>query len=284
MNTQTQVIIFDRPIKRLIFGVLVGILFGAYIYAAIDRGVFLYFAPKDTSLWNDIFWDDWLLRIIVIIISSGAGGIIAGLIARRNGKIIGVISVIPSILVWFYILYCLLNNQLDLNIFKDNVMPESTSTLLIILAVLINLVVGYLAGWFGEKLSSNLFSDFDNRKYSLLGIKWYNFLWYPIVMYFILIEGFYIASYAYETIKILFSLPEYSLSSVLINLLSFPALIGLFLIYLSVIGSYQIITDSSEFVSTTQGKILLFCLLIIIVPPVSFGLTYLSFYLESLFH
>lgn len=283
MNTQIQEAVIDRPIKRLIFGALIGILFGAYVYAAIDRGVYLYFAPKD-SLWNNIFWDDWLLRIIAIIISSGVGSIAAGIIARYKGKIVGVISVIPSVLVWLLILYFLLNDELGLTIFKVNVIPESTSTLLILLSILINIIVGYFGGGFGEKLSSNLHSNYDNRKYSLLGIKWYNFLWYPIVMYFILIEGFYIASYAYETIKILFSLPEYNFSSILINLLSIPALIGLFLIYLSVVGSYQILTDSSEFVSTRKGKVILTCILIIIVPSVSFGLTYLSFYLESLIH
>ncbi|GJQ61167.1 MAG: hypothetical protein SCALA702_02200 [Melioribacteraceae bacterium] len=283
MSTQTQETVVDRPIKRLIFGAIIGILFSAYVYAAIDRGVYLYFAPKD-SLWNNIFWDDWLLRIIAIIISSGLGSITAGLIARHKGKIIGVISVLPSVLVWLFILYFLLNDELGLTIFKVNIIPESTSKLLILLSVLVNILVGYFGGGYGEKLSSNLHSNYDNRKYSLLGIKWYNFLWYPIVMYFILIEGFYITSYAYEIIKILFSLPEFSLSLILINFLSMPAFIGLFLIYLSVVGLYQILSDSSEYVSTMKGKVILSCLLIVVVPPVAFGLTYLSFYLESLFN
>ncbi len=58
MNSQTEEKILDRSIKRLIFGALVGIIFGAYIYSANDRGVFLYFAPKDSSQWNNVFWDD----------------------------------------------------------------------------------------------------------------------------------------------------------------------------------------------------------------------------------
>ncbi|MCH7927501.1 MAG: hypothetical protein IID03_05885, partial [Candidatus Dadabacteria bacterium] len=126
-------------------------------------------------------------------------------------------------------------------------------------------------------------NEFDSRKYTLLGIKWYNYLWYPLVIYLILIEAFFIASYGYERIKILFSLPEFSLSSIFINALSFPALIGLVLIYFSFVGSYQILANTQDYVNTTKGKIILFGLLITLVPAISFGLTYLSFYLESLF-
>ncbi len=76
-------------------------------------------------------------------------------------------------------------------------MPASTSSLLILVAAVINGIIGFFGGWFGEELSSDLSLNFDNRKSSSLGIKWYNYFWYPFVMYFILIEGFFIASYAF---------------------------------------------------------------------------------------
>jgi len=271
-------------IIRLILAALIGIIFGAYIYNTIDRGVYYYFAIEHSTPWNKIFWNDWLLRIIGLIISSGVGSIVAGLIARKKGKIIGLISVIPSILFWFYCIYCLQNNQLNLNISVDNLMPASTPIFMLYVAALLNLIVGYIGGLYGEQLRSNFNFNFESRKFSLLGIKWYHFFWYPFVMYFILIEGFYIFSYGYEKVKILFSLPRYSLSTILINLRSFPALLGLGLIYLSINGSYQIITDNSKFVETTKGKVILMSLLIIVAPLIALGLTDLSFYLELVFH
>ena len=65
-----------------------------------------------------------------------------------------------------------------------------------------NLLCEY-AGVSGNIISRDCSRLFDEKKHSILGIKWYHYLWYPVIIYLILIQGFFI-SFLLKTKDILY--------------------------------------------------------------------------------
>jgi len=186
-------LIFKRWL-RLVFGILSGILGGWLLLGSFDVGVrnFLDKADEANNLFNDydsdsiangvLLWGDhWFIRLVVSLICTYWGAFLGGLISRSKGKIIGIITSVPTSILWFAFLFLSLYGDIEISI--------SLSSKLMSGALIIgSLFAGYLGGEEGQNLSFELAEHFDTRKYSLLGIKWYHYLWIPIPLHLILMQ------------------------------------------------------------------------------------------------
>jgi hypothetical protein len=56
---------------------------------------------------------------------------------------------------------------------------------------------------FKIKIGKEFAEHFDSRRYTLLGIKWYHYIWIPIVLHLILLQGSYAGLYFLTWLKVL---------------------------------------------------------------------------------
>ncbi len=65
------------------------------------------------------------------------------------------------------------------------------------------LPIAWSSGIQGEIIGQDYSEHFDSRKYTLLGIKWYHYIWIPIVLHLIIMQGSYAGLYFLTWIKAL---------------------------------------------------------------------------------
>ncbi len=123
--------------------------------------------------WGILFWGNhYIYRLVIAILSAGIGACIAGIIARRKGALIGVITTVPTFLtlgIFFYFLVYPNKNEL-----------ETSNIVMLIVWGSVILPISYFMGEMGQEISKSLGSHFDSRKYSFLGAKWYHYFWLSI--------------------------------------------------------------------------------------------------------
>ena len=59
---------------------------------------------EDVQGWGIPFWKEhWAIRTVSGLVCFFGAGIIAGLVGRQHGKLLGVITAIPGIVVWIFV-------------------------------------------------------------------------------------------------------------------------------------------------------------------------------------
>lgn len=180
---------------RSIGGALLGLGLAIYVSQAFHAGLSFCFAAGKGGEgdWGAFFWNGhWGWRIVTSLVATSAGATVAALIGRRRGEAIGgVVGLLPS-LVWAIVAYLSLTDQVMTNDFQWDLL-DGTALLAheqlgnrvaaVILAVG-SVTCGFVAGKAVTPISLRLARHFDARRHSLLGIKWYHFLWIPVPGYF----------------------------------------------------------------------------------------------------
>jgi hypothetical protein len=187
-----------RSWMRSIFAVLCGVIAGAAIPNSLAVG-FKWLFPMEPD-WGPFLWEEhWILRPVASVLAAAGAGFVAGAIARHHGRWIAVCAAFPALLLWAYFGVSAWQEQL---LFSDTSMYVSIGNkLAITLIVAVLLPVAWFAGVAGEELGADYAVHFDSSSASLLGIKWYHFLWIPIVLHFVIAQFAWAGLYGFEWMK-----------------------------------------------------------------------------------
>jgi len=186
--------------SRVFAAVICGIIAGALIPSALASGCLFYFPDERqrAAAWIFLWGEHWAIRVVASCASAAGAGFITGIIARKRGRLLAAIAALPSTLCWLVIALIgwtgkvpFLENQFDVDISIGNKLAAS----LLILTIIPLACYGGLAG---EEAGKMFGERFDSRNYTLLGIKWYHYLWLPILIQLLLVQTAWTSLYAFE--------------------------------------------------------------------------------------
>ncbi len=166
---------------RLIYASTFGIIATLLTSGAFQAGAqFSFRQVEAVETWRLLLWGEhYVLVVLASLLSTALGAYIAGLVARRKGGMVGVILAIPKTLAWGFLLYLSISSGRQVSL--GNKIAATLLTLLSIPCACIAAPVGAQAG-------QSLANHFDGRPYTLLGIKWYHYLWIPFALNIILVQ------------------------------------------------------------------------------------------------
>jgi hypothetical protein len=153
-------------------GILFGILLGLMVNDSIMRGASFVF-PNEKDLWGVGFWSDHhFLRIIASGLGTLVGAFAAGCIAKSRGGGCGFLSALPTSLFWLSIVLLHFGSRIT-----DTQITVGQWLVIVVLTV-ISPLAGFYAGLFGQKVRNDFAPLFETRPNTVLGIKWYHWLWF----------------------------------------------------------------------------------------------------------
>jgi len=185
------------------------ILFGIYLSASITDSVFRglsYLFVDEVENWGFAFWGDhYLARIIASIIGTFLGTYSSGIISKTKGNICGVLSSIPTSLFWIVILFFVFKYG------EYQIMPISVWVTIFSL-IIFTPIIGYFAGISGASFRNDSPELFEVRKNTIIGIKWYHWIWlFPVFLWsgafftYSFYQGLYLF-YTFDVSKSFFSI------------------------------------------------------------------------------
>ncbi|MBI2092585.1 MAG: hypothetical protein HYT75_06310 [Deltaproteobacteria bacterium] len=162
--------------SRIIAAILTGSV-ATLIYTNFSSPIAESAFIKEES-WDGLLWGGhYVFRFIICFSIVFGSAFIAGLIARRRGKIIGVTVVIPTVFFIIFIISVLYNESSAENLWvfiKD--MGFIDMGVLFLWTILIFPVASY-AGNLGSEIGNEEGPNFDKKSLSICGIKFYHYLW-----------------------------------------------------------------------------------------------------------
>lgn len=165
-------------------GALFGALIGILISGSIQNGAGFVFYNESEG-WKISFWGNHhFLRIIASLIGTALGGLAAGCIAKVNGQIWGLVSALPTALFWIFVGgygYA----------YMTNVVMTTWYWIIVVVLTVVSPVIGYHWGTIGEEIRRDNAETFDSRKYTILGVKWFNWIWLFFIIWWIGAFGTY---------------------------------------------------------------------------------------------
>lgn len=168
---------------------MIGFVVGAIAIAAIQLGVaYDYPAEDPRHTWGMFFWGNHpVIRVIASVLATVLASWLAGLAARRAGAVAASLAALPSILGWAYCAAAAWTGSFDIVghavPFEATVPDKTVSVLLAIGSLPLAFLVGRAAGSVGDRLAP----FFDSRRHSVLGLRWYHYLWLPFPLYLLVI-------------------------------------------------------------------------------------------------
>ena len=204
-----------RGLARLALSVLVGIGAGVLLIDAIAIRAGLVFGEGYNTGWNLTRWGDhWAWRTIGSMVATYAASFLAGMIARRRGTVIGVLASLPSALYWLllalggWIGHILLYQTLGV---EAPLGYRISFTVLAALTVPIGVTAGSLGAAFGAANAEH----FDSRRRSFLGVRWFHFLWAPIVIQVLVVQASAAGIYGFGWFGAVFRVGIFSLAALI---------------------------------------------------------------------
>lgn len=183
---------------RQVIAVIAGLIAGLLIPNSVHVGA--NFLLADELEWG-LLWDEhWVLRIAASTVSAGGAGFVAGLVARRNGKLVGAFTVIPASLVW--IIFAVYAWQESLPFTNEFLYVSIGNKVAASVIGAILIPVGMWGGLIGEDVGHRYGSHFDSRRWAIFGIKWYHYLWLPFLIHLVIAQGTWAGLYGFEWLKL----------------------------------------------------------------------------------
>lgn len=188
-----------RGLGALVCGVLAGVL----IPGALQVG-FSYAFPDERGLeaWTLLLWGEhWALRVIGSWAGTLGAAFLAGMVARRRGSLLASLAAVPSLLCWLVVAVVgwygrlpFLNSAPEIHISIGNKLAASV-------LVLTTIPLAAFGGGAGQLLGQQLALLFDSRRWTLLGIKWFHYLWLPFMIQLALAQASWATLYTGEWLK-----------------------------------------------------------------------------------
>lgn len=184
---------------RPALGVVAGIVAGALIPQSLQVGLGLYF-PESLE-WSVLFWGEhWVLRPLASVASAFMAGAVAGAVARRNGHSVATMAVAPAVLVWAI---AALTGWLGHLPFTDSSTYVSIGNRLAATVIVFALIpVARVGGQEGAAFGQRYADHFDSRSHTLLGVRWFHYLWLPFLIHLLLIQFAWAGYYGLEWLKV----------------------------------------------------------------------------------
>jgi hypothetical protein len=192
------------PVRR-IAAVACGILSGFLITNSLWVGFFHVFSDEqDVGNWRMLIWGEhWAVRTAASIASTAGSCILAGLIGRRRGGLVGALSAAPTVLSWTaaavlgWMGETTVGGQVvDFDVSLGNKLAAMA-------LVVLTLPVAVQAGRFGAEIGEGLAAHFDSRRHSLLGIRWFHYAWLPPLIHLWLAQAAWAGFYTFVWITAL---------------------------------------------------------------------------------
>lgn len=237
---------------RKIFAIIVGVIAGALLSMAIGAGLQHRFPDEfKSATWGVLWGEHWFLRALASMISSAWAGFLTGIIAREKGKLLAIIAVLPSWLLWIIFEYAALSGHFPILAIADIYVSlgNKISMGFIILAMF---PVAWDSGTQGEIIGREYSTFFDLRKHSLLGIKWYHYIWLPLVLYLIVLQGSFAGLYFLTWLKALWKSGFSFFGSIIPTIFTLMIYGTLYLMAIGVYKTYLILAGFEEF--TSKGR------------------------------
>jgi hypothetical protein len=244
-----------RSFLRPIFAVTCGIIAGVLVINSLQHG-FQYRYEKEYSfdLWGPFVWGDhWFLRTLASLASTYLSSYIAGMIARKNGEIVGALSSAPTAMLWAIFSYLNWVGEFEIS---GRSYESELSLMYKVAAAFISLasgVCGIHAGVAGANMGIQLGTHFDTRRFSLLGVKWYHYFWTYFPIHFVLAQTAWILLYAGDWFK-----ASWSAGDSLIGIIPSLFLMAIYgTLYLTVQGFWKayLILSGIEHISKLKDRI-----------------------------
>lgn len=234
-------------IMRKLFAIISGAIAGLLLSMAIGVGLQHRFPDEFKSFnWGLLFWGEhWFLRALASLLSSAWAGFIAGIIGREKGKILAIITVLPSWIIWVIAEYAVLTGHFPLFNIGD-IYVSLGNKIFMGFIILGMLPVAWYSGEQGEIIGQEYSTYFDSRKHTLLGIKWYHYIWLPIVLYLIVIQGSYVGLYFLIWMKALWKSGFHFYISIIPTIFTLMLYGTLYLMAIGVIKTYLILAGFEE--------------------------------------
>lgn len=227
---------------RKIFAFICGMLAGLLLSSSLTSGLHYRFQSEiSLTPWGILFWGEhWFIRAVASCICAAWAGFIAGTISRSKGNIVGMLAVFPSWIVWTIALYAGIVGHIPF------VGPEIYISIGNKLFTFIVLIVLFPIAWFsglaGEETGKEYAEHFDSRPHTLLGIKWYHYLWIPIILNLIVMQGGYAGLYFLTWVKASYKVGPFNTLGMLITAIpTILIFLTLWLMYTGVVRSYKIL-------------------------------------------
>ena len=167
---------------RCLAGALVGVVAGMLCSASLATGVGLAIASGAQDEWTILQWGDhWIWRGLGSGAATLAAGFLAGLASRRRGGIVAVVAVLPATSIWAIYAWSGWTGRV-LGGDEEFYLPLGYRIVATILA-LGSAPLAWLAGREGAAYGRANAYHFDSRRAAIFGVRWYQFLWIPIMLH-----------------------------------------------------------------------------------------------------
>ena len=191
------------PISRAFGAVICGGGAGILISGALANGCLFYFPEERQAgtAWLFLWGEHWAIRVLASWISAIGSGFIAGMVARQRGRIWAGIAALPSTVCWLAIAVIAWTQKVPF--FPDRFQVETSigNKLAASLLVFTIIPIACYGGSMGEEESKPVGEHFDSRGFTLLGIKWYHYLWLPILLQLQLTQASWAFLYGFEWLR-----------------------------------------------------------------------------------
>jgi hypothetical protein len=174
--------------------VVAGIVAGALLLGSSLVGIGYAVEGHNPQDWNVALWGDhWVWRAIASATATYCAGFLTGMIARRRGGRAAVIASIPSALFWLFIAYAGWTARVP---FGGPVEPIPLGYRIIAtILVFATLPLAANGGQAGAPYGRANGEHYDSRRATLLGVRWYHFVWLPMLLHLMVLTAAFGAAY-----------------------------------------------------------------------------------------
>ena len=185
-------------VRRYVAATLVGFLVGILNVSSIQVGVAWGFEGLNPTNWNLLLWGDhWVWRAIASAVATTTAGFLAGMVARHRGTGVAIACMAPSAAYWAFVAWAGWAGHAPLPGFGEVYLPLGFRIVATILA-LVTLPLAGAAGREGAAYGRANAEHFDARRGTLLGVRWYHFIWLPLLIHPMIVTATFGAVYGFQ--------------------------------------------------------------------------------------
>ncbi len=196
-------------VMRGVAAVCAGIVAGALLPSSLEDGFSHGFpGEREQAIWTTFFWGEhWALRAVASWLATLGAGLLVGVLARRRGALLAAVAALPGAIVWLAMVLLVWVGYLPLTTLRADDMwmgdaPLSElsigNRLLAIILAATSVPIGAWAGRQGALIGGECGYHFDSRRFSLLGIRWFHYLWLPVLIHLLIQQAAWAGLYEFE--------------------------------------------------------------------------------------
>jgi hypothetical protein len=169
-------------VPRYVGATLLGILVGPLLVGSLQVGVGWAVGDQSSADWDVLRWGDhWVWRAVASGVATAAAGFLAGMVARRRGARVAIVCTLPTAAYWALVAWIGWTGHVPFS-GTESYLPLGYRIVATILA-LASLPLAGAAGAEGAGYGRANSEHFDARRATLLGVRWYHFLWLPFLIH-----------------------------------------------------------------------------------------------------